>query len=69
MNGASAEVCESWIVAGRRLFNDGRCPLGWCRNLLGHGGDSVGNRCEVRAEARLGSWWLEAPIWCGVVPP
>ena len=44
MNGASPEVCESWVVACRRFFDDGRCPLGWRPNLLGHGGPG---RCQA----------------------
>ena len=58
MNGASPEVCESWVVAYRRFFDDGRCRIGWRPNLLGHGGDSVGDRCEVWADARLVCRWL-----------
>ena len=56
MNALSPEVDECWIVARRRFFDDGPCPLGWCPNLLGHGGYGVGNRYEVRAEARFVSW-------------
>ena len=37
--------------------------------LAGHGGDGVGDRCEVWADARLVCRWLQAPFWCGVVPP
>ena len=69
MNGAYPEVCESRVVACRRFFDDGRCPLGWRSNLLGHGSDGVGDRCEVQADVRLVCWWLEASFWCGVVPP
>ena len=69
ISGASSEVCERWIVACRRFFDDRRCPLGWRPNSLGHGSDDVGGRCEVRADARLVRWWLEAPFLCGVVPP
>ena len=69
MDGASPEVSERWVVACRRFFDDGLCPLGWCPNLLGHGGDGVGDRCEVRADARLVCWWLYDPFWYGVVPP
>ena len=36
--------------------------------MMGHGGDGAGNR-EVWADARLVCWWLQAPFWCGVVPP
>ena len=68
MNGAPPEVCESWVVACRRFFDDGRCPLGRRPNLLGHGSDGVGDPCEVRADARLVCPWLQAPFWCGVVP-
>ena len=68
MNGASPEVCESWVVACRCFLDDGRCPLGWPPNLLGHGGNGVGDRCEVWADARLVCRWLQAPFWCGVVP-
>ena len=67
MNGASPEVCESWVVACRRFLDDGRCPLGWRPNLLGHGGDGAGDRREVWADARLVCRWLQAPFWCGVV--
>ena len=42
MNGASPEVCKSWVVACCRFFDDGRCPLQWRPNLLGHGADGVG---------------------------
>ena len=38
-------------------------------NLLGHGGDGAGDRREVWADARLVCRWLQAPFWCGVVPP
>ena len=69
MNGASPEVCESWVVACRRFLDDGWYPLGWRPNLLGHGGDGVGDRCEVWADATLVCRWLQAPFWCGVVPP
>ena len=62
MNGASPEVCESSVVACRCLFDDGRCPLGLRPNLLGHGGDGVCDRCEVRADARLVCRWLEGPF-------
>ena len=58
MNGASPEVCESWVVACRRFSDDGRCPLGRRPTLLGHGGDGPGDRCEVRADARLVCRWL-----------
>ena len=68
MNGASPEVCESRVVACHRFFDDGRCPLGWRGNLLGHGGNGVGNRCEVWADAGLVCRWLWAPFWCGLVP-
>ena len=53
VDGASPEVCESWVVACRRLFDDGGCPLGWRPHLLNHGGNGVGDRCEVRADAWL----------------
>ena len=53
MDGASPEVCESWVVAYRRLFDDERCPSGWGPNLLGHGDDGVGYCCEVRADGLL----------------
>ena len=58
MNGASPEVCESWVLVYRHFFDDGQCPLGLRPNLLGHGGDGVGNRFEVWADARLVCWWL-----------
>ena len=69
MNGASPEMCESSIVACNCLFGDRRCPLGWRPNLLGDCGNGAGDGCEVRADARLVCRWLEAPSWCGVVPP
>ena len=62
------KVCKSCIVACCRFFDDGRCPFGWRPNLLGHGSEGAGNRCKVRAEARLVSWWLGASFLCGVVP-
>ena len=68
-DGASPEVCECRIVACRRFFDDGLCPLWWGPNLLGHGGDGVGNCCEVRADARLVCWWIEAPFWCRGLSP
>ena len=37
--------------------------------LAGQWRPRVGDRSEVRAEARLVSWWLEAPFWWGLVPP
>ena len=69
MDGAFPEVCKRQIVACRRFFDDGRCPLGMCPNLLGHSGDGVGDRREFREEARLVSWWLEALFWRRVVAP
>ena len=53
----------------RRLRDDGQFPLGSHPNLLDHGGNGAGHCCEVRAEAGLVGWWLEAPFWCGVLPP
>ena len=58
MNEASPEVCESWVLACRRLFDDGQCPLGWRPNLLGHGGDRAGDRYEDRVDARLVCRWF-----------
>ena len=34
-----------------------------------HWGGGVGDRCEVWADARLVCRWLQASLWCGVVPP
>ena len=62
MNAASPEVCKSLIMAFRRFSDDGRCALGWRPNLRGHGGNSLGDRCEVRVNASLACWWLEAFI-------
>ena len=58
MNAASPELRESWVVACRHFLDDGQCPFRWRPNLLGHGGDDVGNRCEVWADARLVCRWL-----------
>ena len=58
MNGAFPEVCDRSVVACRRFFDDGRCPLGWRPKLLGGGGNGVGDRCEVRADVRLVCRWL-----------
>ena len=65
MDAVSPEVCECWMVACRSLLDDARCPLGWCPNLLGHGRAGVDDCFEVRAEAKLVGWWLEAPFWLG----
>ena len=67
MTEASPEACESRVVVCRRFLDDERCPLGWRANLPAHGGAGVGNRGEVRADARVVCCWLQAPSgarWC-----
>ena len=60
MNGASPEVCESWVVACRRFLDDGRCPLGWPRRRT----------CNGRPLPRQRSSSYTAPTnTCSMQPP